>query len=70
MFALSIFFVLVIMIVFRMLDRYQDKKQKMIFQLIDKYQIYKADDGKQLYELSMEVLLNLLDEQNSNSNKF
>ncbi|WP_368500062.1 Fur-regulated basic protein FbpA [Bacillus toyonensis] len=58
------------MIVFRMLDRYQDKKQKMIFQLIDKYQIYKADDGKQLYELSMEVLLNLLDEQNSNSNKF
>ncbi|WP_142345753.1 Fur-regulated basic protein FbpA [Bacillus toyonensis] len=42
----------------------------MIFQLIDKYQIYKADDNRQLYELSMGELLNLLYEQNSNSNKF
>ncbi|PFY54909.1 hypothetical protein COL52_26740 [Bacillus toyonensis] len=70
MFALSIFSVLVIMIVFRTLDRYRDKKQKMIFQLIDKYQIYKADDGRQLYELSMEDLLNLLNKQNSNFNRF
>ncbi|WP_141543535.1 Fur-regulated basic protein FbpA [Bacillus toyonensis] len=58
------------MIVFRTLDRYRDKKQKMIFQLIDKYQIYKADDGRQLYELSMEDLLNLLNKQNSNFNRF
>ncbi|WP_255287189.1 Fur-regulated basic protein FbpA [Bacillus toyonensis] len=42
----------------------------MIFQLIDKYQIYKADDGRQLYELSMEDLLNLLNKQNSNFNRF
>ncbi|PEP08168.1 hypothetical protein CN577_11565 [Bacillus toyonensis] len=70
MFVLSIFSVLVIMIVFRMLDRYRDKKQKMIFQLTDKYQIYKADYGRQLYELSMEKLLNLLEEQNSNFSRF
>lgn len=58
------------MIVFRTLDRYQVKKQKVIFQLIDKHQVYKADDGRQLYELSMEGLLNSLGEQNSNSNRF
>ncbi|MDJ1474363.1 Fur-regulated basic protein FbpA [Bacillus sp. LS15-K4] len=55
------------MIVFRTLDRYQEKKQKLIFQLIDKYQIYKADDGRQLYELSMGELLILLDEQKRKS---
>ena len=55
------------MIVLRALDRYQIQKQKMIFQLIDKYQVYKADDGRQLYELSMEELISLLDEQ---KNKF
>ncbi len=43
-----------IMIVFRALDRYQVQEQKMI---IDKYQIYKADDGRQLHELSMGELL-------------
>ncbi|KAA0776149.1 Fur-regulated basic protein FbpA [Bacillus sp. BB51/4] len=61
---------LVIMIVFRTLDRYQFKKQKVIFQLIDKHQIYKANDGRQLYELSMKELLDLLGEQNSNFNRF
>ncbi|AIY72857.1 hypothetical protein NT98_5804 (plasmid) [Bacillus cereus] len=54
MFALSIISVLMIMIVFRALDRYQVQEQKMI---IDKYQIYKADDGRQLHELSMGELL-------------
>ncbi|MDZ4471970.1 Fur-regulated basic protein FbpA [Bacillus cereus] len=53
-----------------MVDRYQFKKQKVIFLLIDKHQIYKANDGRQLYELSMKELLDLLGEQNSNSNRF
>ncbi|MGH0447733.1 Fur-regulated basic protein FbpA [Bacillus mycoides] len=57
------------MVVFRSVDRFQDKKQKMIFQLIDRHQIYKADDGRQLYELSTEELLRLLDEQNRDLNR-
>ncbi|WP_140158570.1 Fur-regulated basic protein FbpA [Bacillus thuringiensis] len=57
------------MVVFRSVDRFQDKKQKMIFRLIDRHQIYKADDGRQLYELSTEELLRLLDEQNRNLNR-
>ncbi|MDZ5607054.1 Fur-regulated basic protein FbpA [Bacillus pseudomycoides] len=37
-----------------------DKKQSIIERLISKHQIYKMEDGRQLYELSVKELQELL----------
>ncbi|PFH81646.1 Fur-regulated basic protein FbpA [Bacillus cereus] len=40
-----------------------NKKQRIIDRLIWEYKIYKMEDGRQLYELSVKELLNILEEQ-------
>lgn len=40
-----------------------NRKQRIIERLIYKYKIYKMEDGRQLYELSVGELLKILGEQ-------